>query len=104
MKEQMLVMISWKVGIETSFSLSIGKAYKYLNKYVTEDLWELIQQSYRYDTIDGLWDSLIISCNIFNETTLFVNNELKYERPRYGENVIEYIKQFIPSEKIKKLK
>jgi aminoglycoside 6-adenylyltransferase len=42
MKEQMLVMISWKVGIETSFSLSVGKVYKYLDTYVPEDLWELI--------------------------------------------------------------
>jgi hypothetical protein len=51
-----------------------------------------------------LWDSLISSCNIFNETTLFVVNELKYEYPEYAEKVIEYIKQFIPLEKIKNIK
>ncbi|MDR1030591.1 MAG: aminoglycoside 6-adenylyltransferase [Treponema sp.] len=103
MKEQMLIMIAWKVGIETSFSLSVGKAYKYLDKYVSENLWKSIQQSYRYNSLDGLWDSLISSCNIFNETTLFVTNELKYECPQYGKNVIEYIKQFIPLEKIKNI-
>jgi aminoglycoside 6-adenylyltransferase len=104
MKEQMLIMISWKVGIETSFSLSVGKSYKYLDKYISENLWKSIQQSYSYDSLDGLWDSLIISCNIFNETTLFIANELKYEYPKYGEKVIEYIKQFIPLEKIKNIK
>jgi aminoglycoside 6-adenylyltransferase len=96
MKGQMLTMISWRVGIETSFSLSVGKAYKYLDKYVPENLWRSIQQSYSYDSLDGLWDSLIRSCNIFNEATLFVANELKYECPAYGKKVMEYIKQFIP--------
>jgi aminoglycoside 6-adenylyltransferase len=104
MKKQMLIMISWKVGIETSFSLSVGKAYKYLDKYVSEEFWKSIQQSYSYDSLDGLWDSLITSCNIFKETALFVVNELKYEYPEYGEKVIEYIKQFIPPEKIKNIK
>jgi aminoglycoside 6-adenylyltransferase len=104
MKEQMFVMISWKVGIETAFSLSVGKSYKYLNKYVSEDLWKLIEQSYRYDSIDGLWDSLLISCNIFTEVSLFVANELKYEYPGYGKNVMEYIRQFVPPEKVKAIK
>jgi aminoglycoside 6-adenylyltransferase len=104
MKEQMFIMISWKVGIETSFSLSVGKAYKYLNRHVSEDFWKLIQQSYKYDSMDGLWDSLIISCNIFSEMALYVTNKLKYEYPKYGKNVIKYIRQFIPSEKVKTLK
>jgi aminoglycoside 6-adenylyltransferase len=89
----------FRQGIKTSFSLSVGKAYKYLDKYVSEDLLKLIQESYKYDSIDRLWDSLIIICKIFNEETLFIVNELKYEYPKYGEKVIEYIKQFIPLNK-----
>lgn len=98
MKEQMLTMISWRVGIETSFSLSVGKAYKYLDRYVSENLWKSIQHSYRYDTLDGLWASLIKCCGIFNETTAFVVNELGYLYPEYGAKVTEYIKQFAPQE------
>jgi aminoglycoside 6-adenylyltransferase len=103
MKQQMLTMISWKVGIETSFSLSVGKAYKYLDKYVSNDVWQLIQKTYTYDSIDSLWDSFILCCNIFNEITLFVVNALKYEYPQYSIKVIEYIKQFIPPDKTEKL-
>jgi hypothetical protein len=32
------IMISWGLGIKASFSLSVGRAYKYLDKYVSEDL------------------------------------------------------------------
>jgi aminoglycoside 6-adenylyltransferase len=104
MKEQMLTMISWKVGIETLFSLSVGKAYKYLDKYVSKELWELIQKTYKYNSINSLWDSFIICCNIFKEITLFVVNSLKYIDPQYSDKVIEYIKQFIPKDKIKDIK
>jgi aminoglycoside 6-adenylyltransferase len=103
MKEQMLTMIAWKVGIETSFSLSVGKAYKYLDKYVSNDLWRLIQKSYKYDSIDSLWDSFIICCNIFNETALFVVRALQYKHPQYSGKVMKYIKQFIPSDKLGEL-
>ena len=35
---ELLRMMSWKVGIKTEFSLSVGKNYKYINKYIDEDL------------------------------------------------------------------
>jgi aminoglycoside 6-adenylyltransferase len=96
MREQMLIMVSWKVGIETSFSLSVGKSCKYLNKYVSQEIWETIVRTYKNDTIDGVWDSLLMCCNLFQETTNYVTKELNYKRPEYNKNVIKYIKQFLP--------
>jgi aminoglycoside 6-adenylyltransferase len=52
MREQMLIMISWKIGIETSFSLSVGKAYKYLEKYISKELWETIIKTYKNGSMD----------------------------------------------------
>ena len=100
LREQMLVMISWKVGIETSFSLSVGKAYKYLDRYVTKETWRSILQTYKNNSIDAAWDSLIMCCNIFQETTEYVANKLNYKCPEYYEKVTKYIKQFMPLEKI----
>jgi len=100
MREQMLIMVSWKVGIETSFSLSVGKSYKYLNKYVSQETWETIMKTYKNDTIEGIWDSLIMCCNLFQETTSYVSDELKYKCPEYSKNVTKYIKQFLPINKI----
>lgn len=33
-------MISWKVGIEKEFKLSVGKNYKFIDQYMSEDLKE----------------------------------------------------------------
>jgi aminoglycoside 6-adenylyltransferase len=104
MRKQMLTMISWKVGIETSFSLSVGKAYKYLDKYISKELWEIIIVTYKNGSIDEVWDSLIICCNIFQETTNYVSKELSYKCPEYNKSVIKYIRQFLPMNKREEIK
>jgi aminoglycoside 6-adenylyltransferase len=97
-------MISWKIGIETSFSVSVGKSYKYLNKYVSQETWETIIKTYKNDTIEGIWDSLIMCCNLFQETTRYVSDELNYKCPEYNKNVIKYIKQYLTENQKEHLK
>ncbi|MDR1867481.1 MAG: aminoglycoside 6-adenylyltransferase [Treponema sp.] len=99
MREQMLTMISWKIGIDNAFSLNIGKAYKYLNKYVSKDLWASITKTFRNDSIDETWNSLILCCTIFHEMTIFVSNALGYHCPQYEEKITEYIKEYISLKK-----
>ena len=96
-------MISWKVGIETSFSLSVGKSFKYLEKYVSKETWEKIIKTYKNDTIDSIWDSLIMCCNLFQETEQFVSSKLGYKYSEYNKNVINYLKKYIPENKIEKI-
>ena len=55
LRDQMLTMVSWKVGIDTLFSLSVGKSYKYLEKYVSIKLWESIIKTYKINSIDDIW-------------------------------------------------
>ena len=104
LRDQMLTMVSWKVGIDTLFSLSVGKSYKYLEKYVPIKLWESITKTYKINSIEDIWDSFILCCNIFQEITNFVTNELKYKCHKYNKKVIEYIKEYIPKEKLEKIK
>ena len=103
MKKQLLTMISWKVGIETSFSLSVGKSFKYLEKYVSKETWEKIIKTYKNDTIDSIWDSLIMCCNLFQETEQFVSSKLGYKYSEYNKNVINYLKKYIPENKLEKI-
>lgn len=104
MREQMLTMVSWKVGIETFFSVSVGKSYKYLDKYISKETWEAILKTYKNDSKDAVWNSLIICCNLFQEAAKYVSNGLHYKCPEYNKNVINYIKQFVPPGKLDKIK
>jgi aminoglycoside 6-adenylyltransferase len=104
MRKQLLLMVSWKVGIETSFSISVGKSYKYLDKYVSKETWEAILRTYNCNTIDSAWDSLILCCNLFQEMENYVSKELCYKCPEYNKNVIKYIEQYFPENKKGKIK
>jgi aminoglycoside 6-adenylyltransferase len=93
-RSQMLTMISWKVGIETSFSLSVGKAYKYLDKYVPSQTWVSIIKTYKNDSLKSIWDSLLICCDLFSQTSEFVAGRLGYKCPEYGKKMLPFVKQF----------
>jgi len=104
MKEQMLTMVSWKVGIETSFSVSVGKSYKYLDRYISPETWKTIIKTYKNDSIDDTWNSLIVCCNVFQESANYVSKELQYTAPEYNKKVIDYMKRFIPKNKLDAIK
>ncbi|MDR3248223.1 MAG: aminoglycoside 6-adenylyltransferase, partial [Treponema sp.] len=91
MQKQLFTMVSWKVGIETGFSLSVGKSYKYLQKYVSGDLWGRILQTYDASTKEKLWDALHHCCDLFREVSAEVSGALHYRHPGYAEKVLEYI-------------
>jgi aminoglycoside 6-adenylyltransferase len=91
MREEMLRMISWKVGVETSFSLSVGKAYKYLQRYVSGDTWELIMKSYNNGTLAEMRESFEICCKLFRDTAVYVSGALNYKYPEYDKNVSEHM-------------
>jgi aminoglycoside 6-adenylyltransferase len=39
-------MLIWYVGMQTDFSVSVGKSGKFLNKYLQKDLWKRFLNTY----------------------------------------------------------
>jgi aminoglycoside 6-adenylyltransferase len=96
MRNQLLTMISWKAGIDTGFTVSAGKSYKYLDKLISNALWDRILQTYRIDSTENLWQSLIRCCALFEEISKEAAAKLPCPYPQYAEKVLHYIQQFIP--------
>lgn len=89
---ELLRMMSWKVGIETGFTLSVGKNYKFLDKYIPEDLWNRLLSTYRMDSYENVWKSLFICHQMFREVSKEVAELLNYRYPEYDKNVTRYTK------------
>lgn len=53
----LLTMLEWKIGIETNFSLSVGKNSKYLERYVNKDIWESLLKMYPNGEYKHVWNS-----------------------------------------------
>ena len=82
MRPMLLKMLEWKVGIENSFSVSIGKYGKYLEKYLSEKDWQELLSTYADGSYKGMWRALFAMLVLFRSTAVFVADALGYEYSR----------------------
>jgi aminoglycoside 6-adenylyltransferase len=96
MRAQLLTMVSWKAGIDTGFSVSVGKCCKYLDKYIPPRTWERIMETCCYTgSKETWWKALLECCRLFREASGAVTRSLGYPLPDYGDKVSAYIERFI---------
>jgi aminoglycoside 6-adenylyltransferase len=88
-RKELLLMISWQVGIQTGFMKSIGKSNKYLKEYVDAKLWDRLMLTYDTSDYDSAWNALFAACELFEAIASFVGKALGYEY-----NIIEGTKSF----------
>ncbi len=91
LRKELLRMISWKVGIERGFNFSLGKEYKFLKQYVSEDLWNNLLGTYSMNSYEEMWKSFELCLDLFRNISKEVAEKLKYEYPTYDESVSKYI-------------
>ena len=92
-RPNLLTMLRWKIGIETNFSLSIGKSDKFLKKYVSNETWYTLLSTYNMSTYQAMWDALNFSFELFRESSLYVSKTLGYPYPEYDKKVTNYIER-----------
>ncbi|MBW8351574.1 aminoglycoside 6-adenylyltransferase [Bacillus sp. IITD106] len=90
-RPNLLTMLRWKIGIETNFSLSIGKSDKFLKKYVSDSTWSTLLSTYDMGSYEKMWDALYTSFELFRETSLHIAETLGYTYPDYDEKVSRYV-------------
>lgn len=88
-REMLLTMLEWKVGIETNFSLSVGKNSKYLKSYLDNDIWERLMKTYPNGDYEQVWNSLFETINLFEQVAIEVANILEYQYPSKDSNKVK---------------
>ncbi|MFE0506790.1 aminoglycoside 6-adenylyltransferase [Peribacillus butanolivorans] len=92
-RSMLIQMLEWQVGIETNFSVSVGKHGKYLEGFLTEKSWQKLLSTYADGSYDGVWRALYSMCDLFDSTAMYVGKHLNYEYPYENEkSVITYLK------------
>ena len=71
-------MLSWKIGLLTDFSVSIGKSGKYMHRYLPAEDWQRYLTTYSSADIDETWDAVFDMCRFFEEVALDVAAQLGY--------------------------
>ena len=77
-RKQLEKMLSWKVGIITDYSVSVGKSAKYMYKWLSEQEWKIYLKTYCGADVNDIWQSVEIMCSLFKETAAWVAKEFHY--------------------------
>jgi aminoglycoside 6-adenylyltransferase len=67
-RDQLMKMLTWHVGMSTQFSHSPGKFGKYLKQYLEPELWEMLEKTYSDAGYESTWNALITTCELFRLT------------------------------------
>ncbi len=92
-RRELYRMMEWRIGIEQNFSINVGKNYKNLEKYVSEDLWKSILSTYEMGSYEELWQALWTLQELFREASRYVATELSFEYPNYDNNISNFIQK-----------
>lgn len=90
-RKELLRMISWQVGTEHGFHFSLGKNYKFLNRYISAELWEQLMVTYKMDSYAQMWETLEQCMALFREVSAEVARRLGYPYPPYDEKISNYV-------------
>lgn len=78
-RDGLITMIKWKVGIETNFKVSIGKSNKFIKEYIDKEIWDKLMSTFNVSDYHSAWTALFITCELFEEVASNVAKELGYE-------------------------
>jgi aminoglycoside 6-adenylyltransferase len=80
-REQLMKMLDWYVGMRTGFQKSPGKLGKYLEKYLEPELWRLLLSTYTDADYDHTWDALFAMGDLFRRIAIPVARHFDFTYP-----------------------
>lgn len=80
-REQLLQMLVWYVGVKTAFSRNPGKFGKYLDQYLEPELWTLMERTFADADYERTWDALEAMGALFGRTALPVAEHFGFDYP-----------------------
>lgn len=77
-RKQLEEMLSWKIGIQTDFQVSVGKSAKYLYRWLDESEYQGYLNTYFGGRIEEAWTAILHMCDLFESTAEYVAKKLGY--------------------------
>ncbi len=96
-RKQLEKMLSWKVGVDTDFSVSVGKSGKYLYRWLPEKDWQDYLATYAAGTVCDCFRAVEKMCNLMETAAVYVGEKLGYtyneEEGKNCRSFLEHVKQ-----------
>jgi len=87
-------VVAWYIGVETDFSVSAGKAGRFMKSLLPAGLYDDILRTYSDHIIENNWQAMFLMMDIFGKLSRYVSRKLKFKYvASEEENVIAYLDQ-----------
>jgi aminoglycoside 6-adenylyltransferase len=84
-REQLMKMLMWHIGVKTGFMENPGKFGKYFQKYLEPALWELFLATYSDAEVENTWNALESMCSLFGRIAVPVAQHFGFSYPHGDE-------------------
>lgn len=91
-RPNLLRMMAWKIGSEQGYNFSVGKNYKFINRYLPDEDWEKLLSTYVENGYEEMWQSLFTCYELFRNYSKAVSESFGYKYPDYDEVITNYTK------------
>jgi aminoglycoside 6-adenylyltransferase len=80
-REQLMKMLTWYVGVKTQFSRSPGKYGKHLKQYLEPERWAMLEKTFSDANYENTWEALGAMCTLFRMTATQVAAHFAFDYP-----------------------
>ncbi|MBP7687204.1 MAG: aminoglycoside 6-adenylyltransferase [Thermoflexales bacterium] len=80
-REQLMKMLRWHIGVRTQFVCDPGKLGKYFRRYLEPDLWALLEGTYADAGYDHTWEALFTMGTLFRTIAVPLAEHFGFEYP-----------------------
>ncbi|WP_019637767.1 aminoglycoside 6-adenylyltransferase [Paenibacillus fonticola] len=90
-RPNLLRMMAWKIGSEQGYTFSVGKNYKFIDRYLPKEDWEKLLSTYSGNGYQEMWQSLLTCYELFRTYSKAVSESLGYQYPDYDKAITKYM-------------
>lgn len=91
-RDMLVRMLEWHIGVNTEFSVSAGKLGKFFKKYLPKEIYEMYSKTYSDSDYNNLWAAIFKVCELFRIVAPVVSNHLGYiYNETEDENITDYL-------------
>jgi len=93
-------LIEWKIGSENEFSVSFGKAGKFMSRFLTRDFYADVLKTYSDAEAENNWTALFKMTELFEQISGEVSVRLNFQIDKAEQlNTIGYLRQLYVNRK-----
>jgi aminoglycoside 6-adenylyltransferase len=98
-RPNLLRMMAWRIGAERGYDFSVGKNYKFIDRYLPNADWEKLLSTYCNSGYSETWRSHFACYELFRTYSKAVAERFGYAYPDYDDAITRYTDRIYTSER-----